>query len=150
MLGQILTRAFYARNEVRTPVRIAIAMVTLNLILNLTLIWPLREAGLAWSTAICAVIQSILMAIILHRRGVAIFNIAVLGTIMRVVVAAATMAVCISIVLWMWPSSESWGMEVARLAVLTAVGAIVIGGCAIALRMPEWRWAIGLSGPENE
>jgi putative peptidoglycan lipid II flippase len=150
MLSQILTRAFYARDEVRTPVRIAMAMVTLNLILNLTLIWPLREAGLAWSTALCAVIQSVLMAVILHRRGVPIFNDVVLGTLVRVVIAAAIMAACIGAVLWAWPASPSWWGELARLAVLTLVGGIVMSVFAITLRMPELRWVFGISDADKE
>ena len=55
----VLTRGFYARGNSVTPVRIAIGVVALNLALNCTLIWtPLREAGLAWSTAVCAMIQA--------------------------------------------------------------------------------------------
>jgi putative peptidoglycan lipid II flippase len=126
------------------------AMVTLNLILNLILIWPLREAGLAWSTALCAVIQSVLMAVILHRRGVPIFNDVVLGTLVRVVIAAAIMAACIGAVLWAWPASPSWWGELARLAVLTLVGGIVMSVCAITLRMPELRWVFGISDADKE
>ncbi len=50
----VVVRGFYALNDSRTPVRIAAWMVGLNLVLNLTLIWPLAEAGLAISTSIAA------------------------------------------------------------------------------------------------
>ncbi len=144
MLGQILTRAFYARDEVKTPVRIAVAMVGLNLTLNLILIWPLHVAGLAWSTAACAMIQSIIMAVLLHRRGVPIFGAAVLNTVVRVCVATAIMAAVVGGVMTVWPSADSWFSEAVRLVAVTAIGGLVVLTCAISLRMSEWRWAMGM------
>ena len=41
--------------------RISVMMVALNVGLNFVLVWPLRAAGLAWSTAVCAVIGVILL-----------------------------------------------------------------------------------------
>ena len=35
----VLTRAYYAKGDTRTPVALAVGMVTLNLLLNCTLIW---------------------------------------------------------------------------------------------------------------
>jgi len=43
-------------------------MVGLNLVLNLTLIWFLREGGLALATAISATIQIIILFTLLHRK----------------------------------------------------------------------------------
>jgi putative peptidoglycan lipid II flippase len=43
-------------------------MVGLNLILNLTLIWFLREGGLALATAISATVQIIILFAILQRK----------------------------------------------------------------------------------
>lgn len=52
--NQIFVRAFYARKETRVPVLVSAWMVFANLTLNLILVWPLREAGLALSTAATA------------------------------------------------------------------------------------------------
>ena len=43
----VLTRAFYAAGDRRTPVRIGVWAVAVNLVLNLALVWPLGVAGLA-------------------------------------------------------------------------------------------------------
>jgi putative peptidoglycan lipid II flippase len=67
-LNHVFTRAFYARGDTRTPMRIAVAMVILNLTLNWILMWPLREAGLAWSTSICAAIQTLVLGAFLGHQ----------------------------------------------------------------------------------
>ena len=43
----VLVRAFHSLQDTKTPVKVGASMVALNLCLNLTLIWFLREAGLA-------------------------------------------------------------------------------------------------------
>lgn len=58
---QVLNRAFYAMKDTRTPVRAGMVSVGVNLALNLTLVWWLREAGLALSTAIASVANQVLL-----------------------------------------------------------------------------------------
>ena len=64
----VLVRAFHALQDTRTPVKVAAAMVGLNLALNLALVWPMREAGLALSSSISAVGNVALLAILLRKR----------------------------------------------------------------------------------
>ena len=61
-LQHVLTRAYYARKDMRTPVRIGLPMVGVNLALNLALVGPLAEAGLALATAVTAALQVALLA----------------------------------------------------------------------------------------
>ncbi len=65
---QVLARVFYAQQDTRTPVRIAATMVGLNLVLNLILVWPLQEAGLALSSSICGVGNMALLLWALRKR----------------------------------------------------------------------------------
>ena len=41
--NQIQVRAFYAKKDTLTPVKVSATMVTLNLGLTLALVWPLRR-----------------------------------------------------------------------------------------------------------
>ena len=68
-LNQVFTRAFYAKQDTRTPMLVSIAMMLLNIALNLTLIWipGVRESGLAWATAVSAVIQSFVLWFLCER-----------------------------------------------------------------------------------
>jgi putative peptidoglycan lipid II flippase len=69
VLIKVLTPGFYARADTRTPVRIALVAMLVNLIGNLVLIWPMEHVGLALSTAISAWVNVGLLYWTLHRRG---------------------------------------------------------------------------------
>lgn len=57
----VLVRGYYALGEQRLPLRAgAIAMLT-NVALNLLLVWPMAEAGLALATSLAAMLQMVLL-----------------------------------------------------------------------------------------
>ncbi len=68
VLIKVLTPGFYARQDTRTPVRIALIAMVLNLIGNLVLIWPLGHVGVALATALSAWVNVALLYGYLHRR----------------------------------------------------------------------------------
>lgn len=67
---KVLAPGFYARQDIRTPVRIGIVALLSNLVLNLVLVVPLQHAGLALATSIAAFINAGLLFRVLHRDGV--------------------------------------------------------------------------------
>lgn len=143
----VLTRAFYALGDSRTPVKVALAMVVLNLALNCTLIWtPLREAGLAWSTAACAAIQAILLAALCRRHVRPIADAPLLRSVARTLVITAIMALGVWGVQAMLPAPGTWLQMLVNLLCAVGAGAAIVLGLAAALRMPELRWAIGRQG----
>ena len=66
--NQVQVRAFHARQDMRTPVKISASMVALNLALNLALVFPLGEAGIALATSISGLISFLLLNTALRRR----------------------------------------------------------------------------------
>jgi putative peptidoglycan lipid II flippase len=146
-----LTRAFYAKGDSMTPVKVAVAMVGLNLCLNLTLIWtPLREAGLAWSTATCAMIQTLILLrlarrhadhLIDHQVRLSWFKVIAMTAIMAVVVAGADAV--LTPLPWI---DRTWRSSVLRLLMLVGIGGAVVGAVSLLLRMPEMAWTMGRSG----
>jgi len=140
----ILSRAFYALKKPMQPVRIAVAMVVLNLALNLTLIFtPLRESGLAWSTSICAAVQAAVLARALSREVPGLFDRAVWSSVLRTLVATAAMIAAVLAVGVAVSAGTSVSQMLVALSAKIAVGAAVYAGASRALAMPELGWAIG-------
>ena len=146
-LNQVFVRAFYARGEAMTPVKVAIGMAVLNLALNLTLIWtPLGVAGLAWSTAICAVLQTFLLHWLLQRRVAGVLDRSVLGAIPRILCVGLMTGIAASIAGWLMdPAAESaqWTYQLVSLGVIVCSGGLIAFIAAGVLRMPELSWLLG-------
>jgi putative peptidoglycan lipid II flippase len=68
-LLQVITRAFYSLKDTKTPVKIAVISVFLNITLNLILVQtPLKEAGLALATSITSVVNLVFLIIIFKHK----------------------------------------------------------------------------------
>ena len=146
---QLLTRAFYALGDQRTPTRLSMAMVPLNLALNVTLIWtPLGITGLAWSTTICSFIQWALLSRLLRRRLGRFMDDVTWRSMGKTAVAAALMGMATYALNSALPFDGSWWGNLWRLLALTAVGAGAFFLVAWRLHMPEWRWALGMTEAE--
>ncbi|MCP4834933.1 MAG: murein biosynthesis integral membrane protein MurJ [Phycisphaera sp.] len=148
---QLLVRAFYARREPMTAVRIAIAMVGLNVVLNLALVFgtSLGVAGLAWSTAACAVVQTLVLLVCLQRRTGILVDAQVSRSVVETVVSTAFMSLAVIAVLATLSAflpSDRWWAALVQLSSATLVGAAVHLGLASWRKRPELGWAIGRSG----
>jgi putative peptidoglycan lipid II flippase len=132
---KVLAPGFYARQDMRTPVRIAIVAMLTNIGLNLALVVPLKHAGLALATSLAAYLNAGLLYRGLRRRGVyrsqagwgALFwKVAVANALM----AALLWALNVDAAVWL----EALAPERAlRLAALIIAGATVYGGALLAL-----------------
>jgi len=68
MLIKVLASAFYSRQNIRTPVKIAAVAVGLNLVLNIALIKPMAHAGLALATSIASLFNAMVLLRMLLKR----------------------------------------------------------------------------------
>lgn len=66
--NQTLTPLFYANKDTRTPVRIAAAMVSLNIVLNFILMQFLQHRGLALATSITAMVNFFLQLHLIRKK----------------------------------------------------------------------------------
>lgn len=145
-MNHVLTRALYALGDSRGPVRISLGMVVLNLLLNVTLIWtPLREAGLAWSTALCAVIQAAFLARRLRERSGARLGRTVIASWLRSLACTVIVIVALIALGFFVHVPTTWIGMALLLSGQIALGAAVYVAGSAALRMPELHWALGRS-----
>jgi len=66
---KVLAPGFYASQDIRTPVRIALVVLVITQLLNLVLVPVLQHAGLALAIGIGALINALWLLIGLRRRG---------------------------------------------------------------------------------
>jgi putative peptidoglycan lipid II flippase len=66
---KVLAPGFYASQDIRTPVRIAIAVLVITQLLNIALVPLLKHAGLALSIGLGALINALWLLVGLLRRG---------------------------------------------------------------------------------
>jgi len=143
-LNQVLTRAFYARGDTTTPMRVAIAMVALNLVLNLTLIWPLKEAGLAWSTAISAVLQCVILTRVARGRLIdaPLLDRPAALAIGRSALLTLAMGAAVAGLLLLCPANPAWGLRLGAVAASCILGALLYAVGSLVTRAPELRWLL--------
>ncbi|AXJ94361.1 MULTISPECIES: murein biosynthesis integral membrane protein MurJ [unclassified Sphingomonas] len=74
VLVKVLTPGFYARADTKTPVRLALYSVAINLVGNLVLIptlahWELGQIGPPLATALASTVNVVSLYVVLSRRG---------------------------------------------------------------------------------
>jgi len=139
----VVVRGYYSLGDRITPVRIGAAVVGLNLVLNLILIWPLAEAGLAVSTATAAVVQSALLIAILSGRDVPLDWRRLAGTAARTIVATAAMTIIGYAVLHLIPAPLAIGGKLVQVFAPFAACVLVYLAVHALLRGGDLRMALG-------
>ncbi|MCU7941413.1 MAG: murein biosynthesis integral membrane protein MurJ [Candidatus Thiodiazotropha sp. (ex Cardiolucina cf. quadrata)] len=61
MLIKVLAPGFYGRQDTKTPVRIGVIAMSVNMVLNILLVFPLAHAGLALATTISSGLNAYLL-----------------------------------------------------------------------------------------
>jgi len=74
IMVKIVVSAFYSRQDMKTPVKVGMMAVGINVVFNTILIFPLQHVGLALSTSLAAVFNSLVLLVILRRRGLLNFR----------------------------------------------------------------------------
>lgn len=144
-LSRIMVRAFHACRDQTTPLLVSVATVLANLALNLLLVrTPLREAGLALSSAITGTAACATYIVLLRRRGV--HGWAGLRLLARPLSAALAMGVAVwgLLVLWPQPAGGRSGAAALRLAAACGLGA----GIYLLIAGRGWMRRLGQAAPE--
>jgi putative peptidoglycan lipid II flippase len=93
VLIKVLTPGFYARSDTKTPLRLALWSMAVNLIGNLILIWPLAHIGVGVATAIAAWVNVALLWFTLRKRGHIAVDVRLKQKAWRIALAAGVMGV---------------------------------------------------------
>lgn len=84
-INHIFVALFYAFGNTKTPVKISLLIVIINIILNIVLMQYYAHAGLAMATAICAFIYSFLLYVKIHKLFPVISFKSIIPTLIKLV-----------------------------------------------------------------
>lgn len=135
VLIKVLTPGFYARADTKTPVRIALIAMLINLIGNLTLIWEFGAAGIAASTAFSAWVNVALLYWLLRRKDHLTLDARFRAKALRIVAAGIVMGAALyagSHLLDPHMGGAFWP-RIAALALLCGGGAVVYAIASLGL-----------------
>ena len=117
----VLYRAFYALDDRISPLRIGLLCMLLDILLNLSLIWPLAERGLAWSTAVSSAIQVLGLIWLLEWRIGRLDRHSLNQAIIKALAATVAMSVTCWGLLSLARLSELWAWQLFVLTVSVGV-----------------------------
>lgn len=125
ILVKVLAPGFYARQNIATPVRIAILTLFVTQLMNAAFIVPLRHAGLALAIGLGACVNAALLFRKLREHGIYQPQAGWRKFLAKLATALAAM----SLVLWLAIGPERWWLGAPGLAKATAVtGLVLLGG----------------------
>ncbi|MDR6355387.1 peptidoglycan biosynthesis protein MviN/MurJ (putative lipid II flippase) [Pseudomonas psychrotolerans] len=126
ILVKVLAPGFYAQQNIKTPVKIAIFTLVVTQVLNLILIGPLQHVGLALAIGLAACLNAGLLFWQLRRHNLFMPQPGWLGFLLRLLVAVMVMsAVLFGLmqILPNWSEGLMW-QRLLRLGGLVAAGVL--------------------------
>lgn len=149
-MQHILVRAYYSRHDSRTPVRIATVMVIVNVALNLMLVGPLGESGVALGTALTSFVQVGVLVAVLRARLPELRWKGTMVTAARSLVASLMMGA----VIWVLGGDSPLGRvlpggDLIRLTACIAAGALVFFAANALLGGREMRFLRRTNRPRS-
>jgi putative peptidoglycan lipid II flippase len=141
VLVKVLTPGFFARQDTKTPVKVAVGAVMTNLAITLALMPVWMHVGVAIALSAAGWMQALTLLVLLKRRGHFRFDRRTRTNLPRIVGATAGMSVVL-IALRLILDDALGGPIAIRLGALTALiaaGLVSFGALVLALGVTDWR-----------
>ncbi|WP_293766747.1 murein biosynthesis integral membrane protein MurJ [uncultured Aquitalea sp.] len=126
ILVKVLAPGFYARQDIKTPVRIALMTLLATQLMNLAFVFPLKHAGLALSIGLASCINASLLLRTLLKRGIYRPQPGWKPFLARMALAIAAMSAVLVLLQWLLPirwDGHAW-QRVLWLVLLVTAGAV--------------------------
>lgn len=128
---RLFATAFYAFQDTRTPVRVAVGALVANVALGIALAWLVGTPGIALATAAAAIANACALGVLLRRRLGRLFTGSSGADVARMAVAAAVAgAVGALPYLWIlsrWPEWDLAGRIGGTIGLYGGIGLVYIG-----------------------
>jgi putative peptidoglycan lipid II flippase len=141
-LVKILAPIFYAFEDTRTPVVVAIISMIFNIIVNLLLMDSMKESGLALSTALTSCLNVTLLLWFLRKRIGLLGLRAIIPTFFKVVLIATVMGISVSKVAAYFEPAATVALRVTQVGVGLTTGVVIYSLLAWLIRLEEFNDSI--------
>jgi putative peptidoglycan lipid II flippase len=141
-MNNILARAFYALNDIKTPMKISIVCLVLNLGFAVWLVQPYREAGLSVANTLSATLNLGLLVYALRRKLARLGLSGVVNTLLVLVPTAILAGVVAAALAWLWEKRLGHATLMLKAGVVFVPGgiaALVYWLVALWLKVPAAR-----------
>ena len=152
MLIKVLAPGFFAGQDMRTPVRIGVIAMVLNMLFNLLLViplhkyWQIGHLGLAAATSLSAFINAILLFLSLRKKGIYQPSKGWLRFFASLIISVVIMLIVLTQLLQLWGGSDiiyqqDWLQRVTTIALLCGAGflAFVLSLLVFGFRLSDMR-----------
>ena len=125
ILVKVLAPGFYSHQNIRTPVKIAIASLIMTQLMNLAFIGPFKHAGLSLSIGLAACLNAGLLYWQLRKQKMYIPQTGWVLFLTKLVIAVVVMAAVLIGMMWFMPAWDTGNMlmRILRLLLVVVVGA---------------------------
>ncbi|MCX7919670.1 MAG: murein biosynthesis integral membrane protein MurJ [bacterium] len=135
---KIVVPVFYALEDVWVPVKVGFIAVAVNTVLNLSLMWSMKQGGLALATTISSTVNWVLLLYLLRKRVGLLGLKKVTNSFLRILAASAVMGLgCYVINGWYVAHIPISGF-IAKLVYIS----VVIGVSAIIFLGASWGFSV--------
>ena len=135
-------RAFYARQDTKTPLYISIFSITLNIILAIVLSMVLKMGayGLAWAQSTVAVLEVVVLLAVMNRQMPKLFDMTFVRAIFKMMIAGTITGVVCYIAVLIMPfryHDDSFFSAFPKFAIISLVSFGAYAAASKWLKLPE-------------
>jgi len=141
VLVKVLAPGFFAHQNTKTPVKVAVAAMLANLALTIVLMQFLAHVGVAIALTLAGWLQALTLLVLLRRHGHFRLDRRARGKILRIAAAALGMAGIVLGLRWLLEPALAGPpmLRLGALALLIAAGAVGFAALVLALGGADWR-----------
>lgn len=136
-MRNLLSNAFHAFQDTRTPMLNAMFTVVLNIVLNVILVKVMGLGGLALATSVSATLGALSLAALLRKRMGSIYDKAFLIDFFKILVSALACGLMCAFLNRVLPQSTTYINAFPRLIIGTIVSGLVFLAFAAGLRVKQ-------------
>ena len=135
-------RAFYARQDTKTPLYISIFSITLNIVLAIVLSMVLKMGayGLAWAQLMVAVLEVVVLLVVMNRQMPKLFDMTFVRAIFKMIIAGTITGVVCYIAVLIMPfryHDDSFFSAFPKFAIISLVSFGAYAAASKWLKLPE-------------